>query len=106
MPKRIDYRLTDEQERVLEEAIKHAPEPEVRQRAMAIKGLQLGHSAETIAEMSGVQVVSIYNWHRRWNAEGIAGLKNRPKSGRPANTDQAYRDLLSEVIEQDPAEWG
>ena len=106
MPKRIDFRLTEEEVQIVDEAIKHAPEAEVRQRAMAIKGLHLGHSAEVVAEMSGVQVVSVYNWHKRWLAEGIAGLKNRPKSGRPANTDQAYRDLLAEVIEQDPAELG
>lgn len=106
MPKRIDFRLTEEQVRVLDEAINHAPEPEVRQRAMAIKALHLGQSAETVAEMSGVEIVSIYNWHKRWVAEGIVGLKNRPKSGRPANTDQAYRDLLGEVIEQDPGELG
>jgi len=106
MPKRIDYRLTEEQAHIVDEAINHAPEPEVRQRAIAIKGLHLGHSAEAVAEMSGVQMVSVYNWHKRWLAEGIVGLKNRPKSGRPANTDQTYRDLLAEVIEQDPAELG
>lgn len=106
MPKRIDYRLTDEQVQVVDEAINHASEPEVRQRAMAIKALHLGHSVETVAEMVGVQMVSIYNWHKRWVTGGIAGLKNRPKSGRPANTNEVYRDLLAEVIEHDPADLG
>src|SRR5574341_1372402 len=102
MPKRIDYQLSDEQVQLIDDAIKHAPEPEVRQRAMAVKLLHVGHSAQEVAEMMAVELVSIYNWHKRWVAEGIAGLKNRPRSGRPTKADQSYRDLLAEVIEQDP----
>jgi len=104
MAKRIDYRLTDEQVQIVDDAIKHAPESEVRQRAMAVKALHLGHSVQAVAEMMAVKLVSIYNWHKRWMAEGLAGLKNRPKSGRPAKTNQTYRDLLADVIEQDPTE--
>jgi len=106
MPKRIDYRLTDEEVQSIDEAIKHAPEPEVRQRAMALKLLHMRHSAQDVAEMMAVELVSIYNWRKRWVAEGITGLKNRPRSGRPANAGQSYRDLLAVVIEQDPAELG
>src|SRR5574341_1234754 len=106
MPKRIDYQLSDEQVQLIDDAIKHAPEPEVRQRAMAVKLLHVGHSAQEVAEMMAVELVSIYNWHKRWVAEGIAGLKNRPRSGRPTKADQSYRDLLAEVIEQDPLELG
>lgn len=106
MPKRIDYQLTEEAVHSLDEAINHAPEPEVRQRAMALKLLHLGHATEEVAEMLAVDVGSIYNWRKRWLAEGISGLKNRPRSGRPPNAGQAYRDLLAEVIEQDPAELG
>src|SRR5574341_859197 len=104
MPKRNDYQLSDEQVQLIDDAIKHAPEPEVRQRAMAVKLLHVGHSAQEVAEMMAVELVSIYNWHKRWVAEGIAGLKNRPRSGRPTKADQSYRDLLAEVIEQDPLE--
>jgi len=43
MGKRLQYRLTNEELGVLEEAINHAPEPEVRQRASAIRLLHLGH---------------------------------------------------------------
>jgi len=106
MPKRIDYQLTDEQVELIDEAIKHAPEPEVRQRAMAVKLLHLGHSAQNVAEIMAVELVSIYNWQKRWVAEGIAGLKNRPRSGRPMKADQSYCHRLAEVIEQDPAELG
>jgi transposase len=106
MPKRIDYELTEEQVKEIDEAIKPAPDPEVRQRAMAVKLLHVGHSAHEVAEMMAVRLASIYNWQKRWEEEGIRGLKNRPRSGRPMKADPAYCDLLEKVIEQDPAELG
>lgn len=106
MPKRIDYQLSDEEISIIDEAINHAREAEIRQRAMALKLLHLGHPAREVAEIIAVDLVSIYNWHKRWKAEGVAGLKNRPRSGRPSNADQAYVKVLERVIEQDPAELG
>jgi transposase len=106
MPKWINYQLTDEEVQIVDEAINHAAEPEVRQRAMAMKLLHLEHPARVVAEMLAVDLVSIYNWRKRWEAEGMAGLKNRPRSGRPSNAGQAYRELLEKVIGQDPVELG
>jgi len=37
---------------------------------------------------------------------GLEGLANRPKSGRPPKADEAYMKLLEQVIEQDPQELG
>jgi DNA-directed RNA polymerase specialized sigma24 family protein len=66
MPKRIDFQLTDEEVQRLDEAINHAPEPEVRQRAMGLKLLHLGHTPEEVAQMLAVDQASIYNWRKRW----------------------------------------
>jgi hypothetical protein len=51
MGKRLHYTLSDEELEVLEEAINHAPEPEVRQRAIAIRLLHLGQSPEQAAQI-------------------------------------------------------
>ena len=106
MPNRIDYQLTEEDVKILDEAINHAPEPEVRQRAVALKLLHAGHSAQAVAETMGVDLMNIYNWRNRWVAEGIDGLKNRRRSGRPAKATALYPELLEAVIEQGPAELG
>jgi hypothetical protein len=37
MPQRIDYQLTSKAVQEIDETINHAPEPEVRQQAMALK---------------------------------------------------------------------
>jgi len=106
MPKIIEYHLTDEEVKVLDEAINHAKEPEVRQRATALKLLHRKGSREAVAEVMAVSSVTVGNWHHRWQTEGLAGLKNKARSGRPASADQSYRQRLEQIIETDPADYG
>ena len=94
MSRRIDFTLTDEQRAAVEQAMNHSPLPEVRQRAMAIRLLHLGHKPETVAQMLAVAPSSIWNWHRRYRATGLAGLANRAKSGRPSKADATYVSAL------------
>jgi transposase-like protein len=75
MGKRLHYTLSDKELAVLEEAINHAPEPEVRQRAIAIRLLHLGQTPEQVAQAVMVTSNTIYAWHkrlaRRWGS-GVA----------------------------------
>jgi putative transposase len=84
----------------------HSPKAEVRQRATALHLLHLGQSPEEVSQLLAVSMGSIYNWHKRWRTDGLKGLENKAKSGRPKNADQAYCDLLDEVLEQSPEVYG
>ena len=53
-----------------------------------------------------VSLPTIYDWHHRWQENGLAGLANRPKSGRPRKAYTRYVELLEETIEKDPQELG
>lgn len=106
MSRRIDFTLSEEQQAAVEQAINHAPQPEVRQRAIAIRLLHLGHTPEAIAEMLAVAPSSVWNWHRRYRAAGINGLANRPRSGRPAKADAGYRAEVERALDTDPRELG
>jgi transposase len=90
----------------VEQAINHAAQPEVRQRAIAIRLLHLGHEPEAVAEMLAVAPSTIWNWHRRYRAEGLNGLANRAKSGRPAKADAHYRVEVERALDIDPRELG
>ena len=46
----------------------------------AADDIRLGH----IAERLGVTRTMVYSWIKRFNGEGIDGLHDRPRSGRPA----------------------
>ena len=73
MSRRINFTLTVEQLAALEQAINRSPDPEVRQRAIAIRMLHLGQHPEQVAELVLVTSNTIYAWHKRWREHGIAG---------------------------------
>lgn len=100
----IDYRLNEEELKTIHEAMHHAVEAEVRQRATAIHLLHLDHKPQEVADMMAVSMGCVYHWHRRWRADGIAGLKNRPKSGRPCKADANY--CQREALAREPREYG
>ena len=106
MSRLIDFSLTAEQLGAVEQAVNHDQRPEVRQRAIAIRLLHLGHAPEAVAEMLAVAPSTIWNWHRRYRAAGINGLANRAKSGRPAKADDEYLAEVERALDTDPRELG
>jgi len=54
MSRLIDFTLSDEQRAAVEQAMNYSPLPEVRQRAIAIRLLHLGHLFQLVAEMMAV----------------------------------------------------
>jgi transposase len=106
MSRRIDFTLSDEQQTGVEQAINHSPLPEVRQRAIAIRLLHLGHQPEEVAEIMAVAPSTIWNWHRRYRAEGVSGLAHRAKSGRPSKADANYLAEVESALATDPRDLG
>ena len=106
MSRLIDFTLNDKQLAAVEQAMNHATRPEVRQRAVAIRLLHLGHAPEAVADMLAVAPSTIWNWHRRYRANGISGLANRAKSGRPAKADEHYLAAVERALDTDPRELG
>jgi len=106
MSRRIDFTLTEDELAVVEQAMNHSPLPEVRQRATAIRLLHLGHKPGVVAEMVAVGASTVWTWHRRYRTDGLEGLANKPKSGRPAKADAAYVAELERTLDLDPRELG
>jgi putative transposase len=102
MSRRVDFTLTLSQLADIEQAINYSPQPEVRQRAIAIRLLHLGHKPEAVAEMVAITANTIWTWHRRWRKDGIAGLADRPKSGRKTKANTDYVSQLETALTRDP----
>lgn len=54
-----------------------------RERSHALLLSNKGYDVKTLAEIFGVRQATILDWFNRWESEGLAGLSDRPKSGRP-----------------------
>lgn len=102
----IDYKLNTNELEEIQNGMHHSPKAEVRQRATAIHLLHLGQSPEEVSQLLAVSEGSIYNWHKRWRTAGLKGLENKAKSGRPKNADEAYCELLEDVLEHTPGDYG
>ena len=103
---RTVYQLKPKEMAEIETAIRQDKRAEVRQRALAIRQLHLGHKPGAVAEQQMVSVPTIYNWHKLWCEQGIEGLANQPKSGRPSKATEAYCQTLEEMLDKEPAAFG
>ena len=57
--------------------------PALGRRACVVMLSAEGHALRVIAERLGVTQRTVCLWRRRYQSEGLAGLKSRPRSGRP-----------------------
>jgi len=103
---RTVYQLKPKELAEVERAIRQDKRAEVRQRTTAIRLLHLGYKPEAVAEQQMVSVPTIYNWHKLWREQGLEGLANKPKTGRPAKATEAYCQKLEEILEKEPSEYG
>jgi transposase len=107
MPKKArDYHLNEQELVEIETALRRDKRPEVRQRCTTVRLLHLGHKPAEIARMQAISIPTVYSYYNRWQEAGIEGLVNRPRSGRPLKTGEAYRPALEETLEKDPQELG
>jgi transposase len=111
MPKRIMLRAVSSAEkqeiRRLAQARKEGVE--VVRRAHLIKYL-IKHP-EVPASRAGMRVgfgsnASGAHWVKRFNAEGVEGLRDRPKSGRPPRHNQEKRSQVINLAVQKPSTLG
>lgn len=62
--------------------------------------------APQIASVTRVSVSSILRWIKRFNAEGVEGLQDAPRPGKPKKASKAYRQQLLEIVRQRPRSLG
>jgi putative transposase len=98
--------LTNEQLAEIEQAINYSIHAEVRQRAIAIRLLHLGHKPDQVAQMVAITANTIWTWHRRYRKDGLTGLEDKPKPGRKTKANSDYVRLLDETLKIDPQQLG
>lgn len=101
-----DYTLPKDELEIVLSAIKHDPRGKVVQRATAIHLLHVEQDVVKVAGQLGVSKASIHNWHRRWREDGIEGLADQPRSGRPRKANETYQSVLENTLASHPSDWG
>jgi len=72
------------------------------QRAAAILALAQGCSQRAAAARAALSPSVVALWIERFNGEGIAGLRDRPRSGRPPSYDELSKGRIIQAAKTDP----
>src|SRR5437763_1218972 len=80
----------------------HTAVGRVALRALMVLWRAEGLSTLEIAERLDCDRQSVTPWIERYQAEGIAGLEDRPRLGRPRHLDEVTLDELEAALERPP----
>lgn len=73
---------------------------------MILLAAEQGLTAPAIAEIVRESDQTVRNWFKRYEAEGIEGLKDVPRPGAPGKVTPAYLERLVEVVRLRPRSLG
>jgi transposase len=72
----------------------------------AVYQIANGKYAKDLQELYSTSHKSICNCVHRYNAEGVEGLKDRPRCGRPSFLSDSQKSELEQVIRGNPLDYG
>jgi transposase len=91
---RMDLSVTE-----LRAAAKRAVDTRQACRILAIAMVLDGYSREAAAQACGMDRQTLRDWVHRYNQEGLPGLTDRPRSGRPARLNPVQEAELVAWVE-------
>ena len=96
--------LQQEQRAELEKVARSRRTPQaVAQRARIVLMTAEGISPGVIGEQFGVSQPTVRKWRARYVEDGLPGLRNEPRPGRPRTLDdQRVADLLNKALQTRP----
>ena len=74
----------------------------VSARLLALANALDGMSRDEAARAAGMDRQTLRDWVHRYNAEGIEGLRDRPRPGRPCALDEGRQAALKGLILRGP----
>ena len=94
--------LTETEKKGLEDLFKHHPSFRVRQRAHSVLLSNRGFSIARIVEIYQVDRDTISRWFARWREDGMDGLTDRFRSGRPPKLSAEEAGIVLQSLQEDP----
>jgi transposase len=95
--------LTAEELEALERLYRTTRDVRLRTRAqIVLLAAEQGLTASAIAKIVREDDQTVRNWLKRWMAEGIEGLKDRPMPGAPPKITKEYEEKLLAAVRRRP----
>ena len=101
------FPLSDEALSELDKLYRTTRDVRIRTRAqMILLSAEKQMIPSEIASIVRRDEETVRNWLKRYRAEGLNGLYDRPRSGHPATVTSAYQELLVRTVRQRPRSLG
>ena len=85
---------------VLEEAYRRERNPKVKERILMVMGVLDGKTTRQVAAHLHCPQPNIVYWKRRFEQEGLNGLKDKPRSGRPPKVASWKLERVKTLVEK------
>jgi len=72
------------------------------ERARIVLACLEGKEIQQVAREMGASIPTVSKWRRRFSQDGVNGLRDRPRSGKPPVYDAKFRDRVLTLLEQPP----
>jgi transposase len=86
--------------------LKQTKEARVFRRAQAVRAVVTGQRLQTVSDTLHFTYSALRKWVYRFANQGVPGLVDRPRSGRPPKVTCALEQHLNRLVDQDPLEHG
>ena len=83
--------LTADEVATLTACSHHARHPRQRRRAQAVLGHHRGQPLGQLAAFFAVRYATVHAWLKAWREQGLAGLREGSRSGRPPKLPPAAK---------------
>ena len=94
--------LTQAEQITLLEARDQGPTAALRRRAQAVELSSRGYRRTALADLLKVHCETISGWLDRWDTQGLRGLYDQPRGGRPPRFTPAEAEQVCLEVEQSP----
>ena len=90
----------------LDTFLKQTKEARIFRRAQAVRDVVQGQRRQTVSDTLHFTYSALRKWVYRFAHQGVRGLVDRPRSGRPPKVTCELERYLNHLVDQDPLEHG
>ena len=90
----------------LESCLKQTKEARIFRRAQAVRDVVQGRRLQTVSDTLHFTYSALRKWVHRFANQGVQGLVDRPRPGRPPKVTCALEQHLNRLVDQDPLQHG
>ena len=102
----LKLHFPDEALPTLDTYLKQTKEARVFRRAQAVREVVKGQRLQTVSDALHFTYSALRKWVYRFAHQGVQGLVDRPRPGRPAKVTCALEQHLNRLVDHDPLEHG